>query len=89
MGNYTGYQVGNGTLSIMFHDKVQGKNQDQNRLIFNFETEEVEKEFERMKNAGAKVVQSPYKTEEGGENFTIATLEDPDGNLFQLVTPMK
>jgi predicted enzyme related to lactoylglutathione lyase len=52
--------------------------------MFNFETTSVKEEFERMKAAGAKVIREPY--EMGGG--MIATLADPDGNYFQLVTPM-
>ena len=41
-------------------------------------------EFERIKAAGATVIREPYEMGGGW----IATLADPDGNYFQLVTPM-
>jgi predicted enzyme related to lactoylglutathione lyase len=37
-----------------------------------------------MKAAGAVVIKEPYDMQGGW----IATLADPDGNYFQLVTPM-
>ena len=40
-----------------------------------------------MKAAGAIVVRAPYEFEEAGS--TIATLADPDGNYFQLLSPME
>jgi predicted enzyme related to lactoylglutathione lyase len=52
--------------------------------MFNFETTEVKEEFERIKAAGATVIREPYEMGGGW----IATLADPDGNYFQLVTPM-
>lgn len=51
--------------------------------MFNFETKEVKEEFARLKKAGAVVVKEPYDM--GGA--WIATLADPDGNFFQLMTP--
>lgn len=84
--NYVGFLVGTGFFSIGFHDKIKGKNPNPDRILFNFETREVKKEFERVKNIGAEVIKEPY-TMEGYENFWISTLADPDGNYFQLVTP--
>ncbi len=87
-GDFSGFGAGEGALMIGPHDKVHGKNTNPERIIFNFETEEVEKEFERIKGLGAKVIAEPYHPEEDKES-TIATLADPDGNYFQLVTPME
>jgi len=40
-----------------------------------------------MRDAGAIVVREPYSFE-GFPDSWIATLADPDGNYFQLMTPM-
>ena len=45
-----------------------------------------EREFDRLKAAGAIVVKEPYNFEEYPDAW-IATLADPDGNYFQLMTP--
>ena len=45
----------------------------------------LKEEFDRIKKLGAEVISEPYKMGEG--NFWIATLADPDGNYFQLMTP--
>lgn len=37
-----------------------------------------------MKTLGAVVIKAPYEMGSG----LIATLADPDGNFFQLITPM-
>ena len=42
-------------------------------------------EFERIKDLGAEVVKEPYELD---GNFWLATFADPDGNCFQLATPM-
>ncbi|MBI2356783.1 hypothetical protein HYV12_01905 [Candidatus Dojkabacteria bacterium] len=79
-----GWSVGNTFLSIGYHSEVASQSQDPKRVIFNFETKEVKEEFERIKDIkGAVVIKEPY--EMGGA--WIATLADPDGNYFQLMTP--
>ena len=44
-------------------------------------------EFERFKAAGATVIREPYTPGEGPDGV-IATFADPDGNYFQLLSPM-
>ncbi|MDQ3099103.1 MAG: VOC family protein [bacterium] len=82
-GGWYGWSVGSAYLSIGEHSETAGKAADPARMMFCFETKEVKEEFERMKNAGATVVKEPYEMGGGW----IATLADPDGNYFQLMTP--
>lgn len=87
-GGYTGYQVGGNYLMIGPHDKVHGNNSNPERIIINFETPDVKDEFERIKGIeGASVVRDPYSPGES-DTMLLATLADPDGNYFQLATPM-
>ena len=81
---FWGWQVGNAFLSILDHSQMGGQAKDPGRIMFNFETPQVKEEFERMKAGGATVIREPYEMGGGW----IATLADPDGNYFQLVTPM-
>lgn len=81
---FHGWQVGNAYLGILEHSEMGGGTKDPGRVMFNFETAQVKEEFERMKSSGATVIREPYQIGEGW----IATLADPDGNYFQLVTPM-
>lgn len=86
-GTWYGWQVGNAFFSIGEHSEVTGKAKDPQRVIFNFETDNVKKEFERIQEIdGVSVVKEPYTMGEM-ENMWIATLSDPDGNYFQLMTP--
>lgn len=84
-GGYFGFLAGNTFLSFGPHDKVKGKSKNPERMIFNFETKEVKREFKRMKQLGARVVAAPYQMD--GMSGWIATLADPDGNYFQLLPP--
>lgn len=84
-GDWYGWLIGKCFLSIGPHSEVKGQAKEPQRIIFNFETEQVKEEFKRIKLTGATVVKEPY--EMGG--MWIATFADPDGNYFQLVTPWK
>lgn len=91
-GEYSGFQAGSGHLVIGPHDKVQGKNTNPERMMFNFETSDVKGEFERIKGLGAAVIKDPYHPSEEDKTdpeALIATFADPDGNYFQLMSPMK
>ena len=81
---FWGWQVGSAYLSVLEHSEMGGQAKDPGRIMFNFETSQVKEEFERMKASGATVIREPYEMGGGW----IATLADPDGNYFQLVTPM-
>jgi predicted enzyme related to lactoylglutathione lyase len=81
---FYGWQVGTSYLSVLDHSEMAGPAKDPGRVMFNFETPQVQQEFERIKALGGGVVREPYEMEGGW----IATLSDPDGNYFQLVTPM-
>ena len=71
-------------MSILDHSEMGGNAKDPGRVMINFETEQVKEEFERIKSAGATVIKEPYDMGGGW----IATLADPDGNYFQLISPM-
>lgn len=78
-----GWQVGSAFFSIGEHSEMKGNAKDPGRMMFNLETKEVKKEFERIKEIGAKVIKEPYDM--GG--MWVATFADPDGNYFQLMSP--
>ena len=86
-GGYTGWQVGTGHVSVGPHSEVTGRSVHPGRIIWNVQTGDVRGEFERFKAAGAIVVAEPYGFE-GGPDDAIATFADPDGNYFQLMSPM-
>lgn len=89
-GGFAGWQIGNGFISVGPHDQVKGPNAQPGRLLWNIETPDVQGEFERLKGAGAIVVEDPYHPDgmEGASEMWIATFADPDDNYFPLMSPM-
>lgn len=85
---FVGYQTDGCFLVIGPHDKVLGMNATPERLLFNFETTDIMTDFNRIKMIdGAGVIQDPYSP--GADpTMQLATFADPDGNYFQLATPM-
>jgi predicted enzyme related to lactoylglutathione lyase len=81
---FWGWQVGSGFVSVLEHSEMGGSAKDPGRVMLNFKTPQVKEEFDRIRSVGAKVIREPYDMEGGW----IATLADPDGNYFQLITPM-
>ena len=78
-GFATGNSVG---LAILDHSKVKGKNVLPDRIMFNLEVDDIEKEVKRLKTKGLKPVTDIYHVENYG---LIVTFKDTDGNYFQLV----
>jgi len=85
-GEWSGFSAGSCYLSMGPHDQVKGQANQPERIMFTFETKAVDAEFNRLKEAGASVIKAPYHMGDN-EEFTIATLADPDGNFFQLMSP--
>ncbi len=97
-GGYGGWKIGSGWVTIGPHSEVHGKNVSPGRIIWNIESDDVKGDFERMKAAGAIVVAEPYVFEAPPDvelppdasmtTTSIATFADPDGNYFQVTSPM-
>lgn len=81
---FFGWQVGTAYFSVLDHSEMVGRTKDPGRVMLNFETLQVKEEFERIKALGVTVIREPYEMGGGW----VATLADPDGNYFQLVSPM-
>ena len=82
---FWGWQVGSVFFSVLDHSEMGGMAKDPGRMMFNFETSQVKEEFERIKAFGTLVIREPYEMGGGW----IATFADPDGNYFQLMSPME
>jgi predicted enzyme related to lactoylglutathione lyase len=90
-GAYAGWQLGSGWLMIGHHSEVSGPSTHPGRVMWILESAQVKADFERLKAAGATVVAAPYDPAAGDPQMggmLIATLADPDGNYFQLMSPM-
>jgi predicted enzyme related to lactoylglutathione lyase len=87
-GGYTGWMLGSSSVTVAAHSEVHGSNGEPGRLLWNLETPDVRADFQRLRAAGAIVVREPYGFDGQPEDVLVATLADPDGNYFQLVSPM-
>ena len=87
-GGFVGWQPGNAMLMIGPHSEVKGRNDMPGRIILNFETTDFSGEFERIKGLDVTVEHEPYQPGDSAGDFWLATFEDPDGNYFQLASPM-
>ena len=81
---FWGWQLGSAYMGILNHSEMVGSAKDPGRILINFETPDVKEEFTRIRTLGAKVAHTPYEMGQGW----VATLIDPDGNYFQLISPM-
>jgi predicted enzyme related to lactoylglutathione lyase len=80
-----GWDVSGVHFSVSPHSEITEANKNPARIMFNFEVQDMQAEFNRIKEFGT-VVKEAYEIE-GMPGFWIATFADPDGNYFQLMTP--
>jgi len=78
-------KLGAATLALGTHSQVRGKNADPARHMVGLETDDVDAEYQRLEAAGVAFVEKP--TDYG--QLRIATLRDPEGNLIQLLQPIR
>jgi uncharacterized glyoxalase superfamily protein PhnB len=74
-------------LWVGHHSDIKGKNKDPFRWMFNLETDEVQKWYEKVKEAGCKIIQEPIKTPFASEEDprVVCTWLDPEGNCWQFM----
>ena len=88
--DWFGFAVGDGSLMIGPHSEVKGSSQEPARIMVTINSEDVQKDFDDFKVAGAVVVAEPYQPgKDSKPELWLATLADPDGNYVQLATPWK
>lgn len=78
-----GFQVGRVYLWIGRHSKVNGKNKDPHRHMFNFVVDSVSASYEELKSRGVKFLAAPFKAPTFEKYF--ATFYDLDNNIVQLI----
>jgi predicted enzyme related to lactoylglutathione lyase len=72
-------------LALGTHSEVHGRNTDPARHMVGLATDDVDADWKRLKSAGVEFIENP--TDYG--QLRIATLKDPEGNLLQLLQPIK
>jgi len=80
---FAGWQVGNSYIGVLKHSEMGGSTKDPWRLMLNYETDQVQEEFERIKKIGGAVIcfltfkMSPPWGKINFENEPTWTLESP------------
>ncbi len=77
--------LGTATLGLGTHSEVHGKNADPARHMVGLGSDDVDADWKRLEAAGVAFLERP--TDYG--QLRIATLRDPEGNLIQLLQPIK
>jgi predicted enzyme related to lactoylglutathione lyase len=86
-GGYTAWMIGSGAITVGPHSEVHGRNTSPGRILLNIESADVQGDAARLTEAGAIVIRAAYEFD-GAPGVWIATFADPDGNYFQLISPM-
>jgi len=68
-------------VALGTHSDVHGRAVDPARHMVGFETDDIQGDCARLKTAGVKFIEEPNEMGAGW----IATFEDPEGNLVQLL----
>ena len=80
--NYVNFEWNDFKLTIGKHNKVKGKNKDQYRMMINFSVDNINETYFRLVEEGVRFIRNPEKESWGG---LVATIEDPDNNIIQLL----
>ena len=80
--HFVAFEWGEMRFSIGEHSGVHGNNAEPDRIMVNFGTPDIHALYERLTAAGVRFVRPPEREHWGG---WVATFEDPDGNLLQLL----
>lgn len=68
-------------LALGTHSEVHGRNADPARHMVGFTSDDLMADWKRLKAAGVEFIEDPT---DYGDDMSIATLKDPEGNLLQL-----
>lgn len=85
-----GYELKSGEVDICWigkHSEVKGKSKEPVRIMHNLRTNEVQKWFDRVREAGCEILQAPaltpFATDENP--VYVCTWLDPEGNCWQFM----
>jgi predicted enzyme related to lactoylglutathione lyase len=71
------------SLGLGSHSEVHGASSDPYRHMVGLLSDDLAKDFARLKQAGVEFIEEPTDY----DGLWIATLKDPEGNLVQLFQP--
>ena len=80
--NFVSYKWNDIKFSIGKHASVEGNSVDRYRIMINFNVEDIKHTTQNLKEHGVNFIREPEHEHWGGQ---VATLEDPDQNIIQLL----
>jgi predicted enzyme related to lactoylglutathione lyase len=80
--DFINFDWGGVRLSVGVHDRVQGASRDPLRIMVNLAVDDIRGAHSRLAGAGVVFTRPPEREDWGGQ---VATFQDPDGNLLQLM----
>ena len=80
--DFIAFQLGDIRFNIGIHGQIEGLNKDPYRIMPHLEVTDIHQEYERLSNLGVSFIRKPEKEDWGGG---VATFEDPDNNILQML----
>ena len=80
--DWLAFELGDVRFNVGLHDRVKGASQDPFRFMPHLGVDDIQSEYQRLKEEGVEFIRPPEQEHWGG---WVATLKDPDGNLLQLL----
>lgn len=71
-------------LTVALHSRIEGRATDPLRMMINLAVEDIHAVCDSLQAAGVRFIRLPERERWGG---WVATFEDPDGNVLQLLSP--
>ena len=81
---FVAFQFGEMRLNVGRHDGVHGRSNEPYRIMINLGTRDIHRLTKELQQKGVQFVRLPERERWGGY---VATFQDPDGNLLQLLQP--
>ena len=82
-GDFAAFEVRPGVrLSVGRHSDVSGPARDPYRIMVNLGVEDIQGAWSRLRGRGVQFLREPEREAWGG---WVATFQDPDGNILQLL----
>ena len=79
---FVAFAWGDVRLTVAVHSELDGEARDPLRIMINLATGDIHAAHGRLVGAGVRFLRAPEREHWGG---WVATMEDPDGNLVQLL----
>ena len=79
---FMAFSFGEFRLSIIHHSDVKGVSKDPLRMMINLDVSDIDMVYRSLSDKGVTFLRPPEKEHWGGY---VATFEDPDGNVLQLL----